>query len=125
MSLQTLWGSVSALQIIAHIPLNNVNIPNNSFFVFQFLAEVVSFDLFAPTDHADFGFTETEPLNYRFDGLGFETFNIFENLGSVGLIAILMALRMLLVPSLLSFFSKLNFCLCCRNLLSKFEMSVS
>ena len=115
LSLQTLWGGVSALQIIAHIPLNNVNMPANCFFIFHFLAEIVSFDLFAPTDHADFGFTETEPLNQRFDRLGYETSNFVENLGSIGLIAFLMALRMLVVPCVVAIVKRINCCKCCNK----------
>ena len=31
LSLQTLWGSINALQIIAHLPLNNLNFPTNTY----------------------------------------------------------------------------------------------
>jgi len=115
LSLQTIWGSINALQIIAHIPLNSVNFPANCFHLFQFLAEVVSFDLFAPTDYFDFGFTETRPQNQRFDDLGYETTNLYENMGSIGLIAVLMACRMIVVPIILWMLSFLNLCRCCRR----------
>lgn len=121
LSLQTLWGSINALQIIAHIPLNNVNFPSNCYFLFQFLADIVAFDLFAPTDHYDFGFTETGPINYRFDDLGYETSNYIENLGSIGLIAVLMACRMILLPLVLWIIRYMNFCRCCRRMQRRLE----
>lgn len=93
LSLQLLWGGINALQIIAHLPLNNVNFPSNAFQVFQFLAEVVSFDLFAPADYYDFGFTETEPFNSNYEELGYETTNFLENLGSISLIFLVIAFR--------------------------------
>ena len=96
LSLQFLWGGVNALQIIAHLPLNNVNFPNNAFIFFQFLAEVVSFDLFAPTDHIDFGLTETQPFNENYEELGYESSNFYENLGSIALIGIIIAIRQIL-----------------------------
>ena len=96
LSLQALWGGVNALQIIAHLPLNNVNFSNNAFVFFQFLAEVVSFDLFAPTDHIDFNLTKTEPYNDNHDGLGYESSNFYENLGSIALIGFIIAIRHLL-----------------------------
>lgn len=122
LSLQTVWGSVNALQIIAHLPLNNINFPANSFHFFAFLAEVVSFDLFAPTDHADFGFTETAPLNHRFDDLGYETTNFFENLGSIGLIAVVMVLRMVFVPFLLVILEGMQCCKACKTCQSKMRL---
>jgi hypothetical protein len=86
------------LQIIAHIPLNTITLPANAFFLFKFLAEVVSFDIFEPADHYDFGFTETDPYNEQYEELGYETKNFIENLGSIALIMIIIALRQILQP---------------------------
>ena len=78
---------------MAHLPLNNVNFSNNAFIFFQFLAEVVSFDIFAPTDHIDFGLTETPPFNENYEELGYETSNFYEDLGSIALIGVIIAFR--------------------------------
>ena len=117
LSLQFLWGGVNALQIVAHLPLNNVNFPNNAFLFFQFLAEVVSFDLFAPTDHIDFGLTETPPFNENYEELGYESTNFYENLGSIALIGIIIAIRQILQPLFFWFFDRIGCCLCCRKLM--------
>ena len=66
-----------------------MNIPSNSFFVFKFVAELVSFDILAPDRLYEWGFSETEPFNHRFDELGYASYNIFENLESVFFIAAL------------------------------------
>ena len=78
------------------MPLNNVNFSNNAFIFFQFLAEVVSFDIFAPTDHIDFGLTETAPYNDNHDALGYESSNFYENIGSIAVIGLLITFRLLL-----------------------------
>lgn len=36
-SLQTLWGAINALQFVAYLPLNNVNFPAVSYFMFDML----------------------------------------------------------------------------------------
>jgi len=36
-SLQTLWGSINALQLIAHLPMNNVLFPGDVYYVFDVL----------------------------------------------------------------------------------------
>ena len=123
LSLQALWGGVNALQIIAHLPLNNVNFSNNAFIFFQFLAEVVSFDLFAPTDHIDFGLTETAPYNANHDGLGYESSNFYENLGSIAVIGVVIALRQLLQPPLFYLFQKVGCGLCCRRAMRRHGLS--
>ncbi len=44
---------------------------------------VVSFDYFPITDYVDFGFTETDSWNIRFEWLGYETINFVEGMGSL------------------------------------------
>ena len=53
----------------------------------------MSFDLFAPTDHIDFGLTKTAPYNDNHDALGYESSNFYENLGSIAVIGLVIALR--------------------------------
>ena len=45
-SLQELLGLINSLQIVAHLPLNNVPLPANCYFMFDILVKIVSFDFF-------------------------------------------------------------------------------
>ena len=109
---------------MANLPLYNLNFPFNSMVVFQFLSEVVAFDLFAPTDHFDFGFTGTDPVNDRFEDQGFEQINFIENLGSIGLLGLLLLLRHTFVPILLACCASLALCRCWRNFMRKFDLTL-
>ena len=113
---------MNALQIVAHLPLNNVNFSNNAFVFFQFLASVVSFDILAPTDHIDFGLTETPPYNENYEELGYESSNFYENLGSIALIGIIIALRQILQPPFFWLFNRIGCCLCCRRAMQKWNL---
>lgn len=44
-SLQILWGQINALQITAHLPLNNITFPGNVELVFEELIKIVTFDI--------------------------------------------------------------------------------
>ena len=115
LSLQLLWGGVHALQIISHIPLNNINFPAHALQFFKFLSKIVAFDLFAPADHFYLGFTETPPYSTSFEELGYESANFLENLGSIFLLFILLGLRQLLQPLLFLCCSKIGCCKCWRK----------
>ena len=67
--------------------------PYGSQVLFQIIAEVVSFDFFAPTDFITINFTETLPFGANYEGLGYDNLNCIENLGSILLIAILLIAR--------------------------------
>ena len=95
-SLQNLWGGINALQLIAHLPMNNVLFPGNVYYVFDVLIQVVSFDLYAPADYIDFGFTETDPYSENFEWVGYETHNFIECLGSIVIFLFLIVLKNLL-----------------------------
>ena len=112
LDLQTIWGGINAVQIIAHLPLNNVNFPLNAQMFYYFLTRVISFDFFAPTDYFDFGFTSTEPYSSAYEWLGYETTNFYENIGSVFVIGIIIALRQILQPIVFWILNRLK-CRCC------------
>lgn len=82
-TLQTVFSSIVSLQILAHLPLANIQIPANAQQSFDIMIDVVSFDLFQLTDYVDFGFTETEPWSSKFEELGYETVNFMEGMGSI------------------------------------------
>ena len=115
MNMQAIWGGINAVQIIAHLPLNNINFPLNAQTFYYFLTEIVSFDLLSPFDHFDFGFTETQPYHSSYEWLGYETSNFFENLGSIALWGVLLFARQLIQQPLYLILSRLKCCRCCKN----------
>ena len=96
-SMQTLFGSIIALQIIGHLPLQNVQLPATSIQIFDILVQIVSFDYFPLTEVWDFGFTPTEPWSLRFVNLQYETVNFIEGLGSIMIFIWLGALFLIIV----------------------------
>ena len=78
-----MFGSIMCLQILAHLPLANINLPANTQQSFEIIISIVSFDYFPLTDVVDFGFTETEPQSDKFELLGYETSNFIEGMGSI------------------------------------------
>jgi len=56
----------------------------------------VSFDLYAPADYIDFGFTETDPYSENFEWVGYSTTNFIECLGSIVIFLFLLVLKNLL-----------------------------
>ena len=93
-SLNTIYEMINSLQITSHLPLNNISFTNNVMETFDFLFEVVTFDYFDVSAHVDFGFTETSFWSYRFKSLGYESFNLIKNLGSI---TIFIALNLLVI----------------------------
>ena len=76
---------VNALQFVAHLPLNSINLPYSCWKIFGVLIQFVTFD-FLPYPYGgviDFEFTPTEPWSMNFNWLGYETLNFIENMGSI------------------------------------------
>jgi len=107
-SLQTLWGAINALQIVAFLPLYNVHFPAQSYFLFDMLVQVVSFDFAQPTELWEFNITETDAINEKAEWLGFESQNIFDDLGSVNFILAFLIINSICLPLLLVMARKLN-----------------
>ena len=80
-----LYGQIVSLQILAHLPLVNIQIPANTQQAFEIMIKIVSFDYFPIHDIFDFGFSETEPWSQNFENLGYETINYIEGMGSINL----------------------------------------
>ena len=98
-SLQHLFGMVNALQFVAHMPLNTINLPHSCWKIFGVLIQVVSFD-FLPYPYGgiiDFGFTETDAWSTNFDYLGYGSINFIENMGSIMLWSTILLVQGLLV----------------------------
>ena len=63
-------GGILSLQIISHMPLNNVNFPRNELNLMKFLNNIVSFHIFDLNDLPYTpDFTETPPYNVNFEWL--------------------------------------------------------
>ena len=83
--MQIVFGQVIALQILAHLPLNNILLPANAMESFDIMVKVVSFDYFPLHEYVDFGFTPTEPWSISFEYLDYDSINFIEDLGSINL----------------------------------------
>eukprot|EP00347_Sterkiella_histriomuscorum_P006136 403353930 len=84
LSLQHLWGAMNAFQIISHLPLVTINLPANTVGFFSVILEISAFQLY-PTDFINTFFEIDEddqsPFSMYFEGVGYDTMNIFLNLG--------------------------------------------
>ena len=84
-SLQMLWGMVNVMQLIVKMPLFNITFPQNAAKFYTFIASVANFDLL-PTDEINdymFNFTKQNENDMNFETMGYETDDIFDNLGSM------------------------------------------
>ena len=68
---------------MAHFPLTDITLPANAYQQFDIMIQVVSLDLFSPTEYFDVGFSPTEPWTEQFDWVGYGSVNFFENMGSI------------------------------------------
>ena len=59
LSLNALWGSINSVQIVAHLPLNNFELPASCYDTFSNLITITSFDFLEPAEHIDFNISET------------------------------------------------------------------
>ena len=55
--MQELFGMINTLQIIAYMPLNNISLPGNCYYMFDVIVSIVSFDFFPMHEYFDFKFT--------------------------------------------------------------------
>ena len=92
--LANLLGSIMVVQIVAHLPLTDVNLPANLLQTFQVMISFVSFDYFAPFEYIDVNFTDVWSYSPNFEWLGYDSVNF---LGSIGSIAIFAAIQLAVV----------------------------
>ena len=85
-SLQELLGMINSLQIVAHLPLNNIPLPANVYFTFDILIQFVSFDFFPLHEYIDMGFTPTDAWSDSFAWLDYDSVNFVEGMGSLNII---------------------------------------
>ena len=80
-SLQTLWGMINTLQFIVHLPLLNIDLPDNAFGYMSIIIGVLKFLIFDPyfIHEKVYGLTsidELEPINDRFYVMQYKTKNV-------------------------------------------------
>ena len=90
---QVLYDGIIAVQVISHIPLNNINLPQVSMDFMKYVNKIVSFNNKDLYEAIEPNFTQTPPLNTNFDWMGYESMNFLENIGLIALLCILIAIR--------------------------------
>ena len=86
-SLQMLWGMINVMQIIVHMPLLNVNFPENTMFFYSLIIEISSFNLIPESwmeaiKKKFFYFNDVE-FDESFTKMGYKSESSIENLGSM------------------------------------------
>lgn len=84
-SMQFMWGMLSTLQILVHMPLLNISYPPNAEMVCTAIIDLVNFKLI-PTNTILaklqwFQQSASDKMNPNIQGLGITSSNIFVNLG--------------------------------------------
>ena len=115
--MQFIWAGINSVQLISHLPMNEIVFPANCVDFFNFIAMVVSFDIYSPTEKYDFGFTDSQPFSAGLEELGYGSVNFFDALGSISLIFIFIVARVILQPCAVFLVSAIGGlrCACCRK----------
>ena len=108
-SLNLIFGSILEFQILAHMPLNDIHLPANSYQYFEMMIKIVSFDYFPIHEYIDFGFLETEAWSENFAWLDYDSINFIEGMGSINLFVWLIMLQAILVLLLFMLKCKIRF----------------
>jgi hypothetical protein len=77
-SLQMLWGTINTLQLIILVTLFNLSYPENAMFTFKLISQITRFNII-PVDqiiNKMFSFTDSKPLHYNFQMMGYDSTNI-------------------------------------------------
>lgn len=98
-SLQLLWGMINGFQLMARLPLMEINTPANTQFLYGFIVEVSSFQV-VPVNNLEDSFMNFDELeqqsrNKYFDLLGYNSMNVIVNLGLLFQTSMLMVIMVL------------------------------
>ena len=77
------FNSVLVIQILAHLPLADINMPVNVLQPFQIMISIASFDIFEPLKYINAGFTKLRPWSANFAWLSYDTIVFLLSLGSI------------------------------------------
>ena len=92
---QVLYNGILVVQILSHIPLNNINLPGIFIGFMVYVNRVVGFKRSTLADNLTVG-SLTPPLNANFYWMGYESMDFFENLGFVILLVGFILIRQVL-----------------------------
>ena len=67
-----LYELIFSLQIISHMPLNNVNFPRSVLTFMQYLNKILSFEKFNPNNYLITGFSDSTHYNENFAWLQYD-----------------------------------------------------
>ena len=95
-----IYGSILAVQILAHLPLTDIQMPANVLQVFQVTIGITSFDYFAPFEYLDADFNETWSWSSSFEWVGYDSVNFLPALGSIVIFYCLQILMIILALAL-------------------------
>ena len=107
---QVLYDGILASQVVSHIPILNVNLPQISMSFMKHLNKIVSLntrDLYA---FMDISFTETPAVNSSCYWMGYDSRNFLQNIGLISCLFAFIAIRQLvgLAVNLIATKSKSN-----------------
>ena len=88
------------MQVVSYTALFDVSLPGNTGPVYSYIRSMSSFDIFNPTDYIIVNVSHTDPFNDGFEGLGFGSCNFYNALGSISVIACMLAFMHLIAPLL-------------------------
>lgn len=97
-----LWGTINTLQLIVLVTLFNVTFPDTALFLFKLIAQITRFNLI-PMDqliNGIFTFTPTSAINDNFETMGYSTTNSLQNLDTILLFLLGIAVAMVVTPVL-------------------------
>lgn len=82
--LQQIFGMISALQILILLPLLHASMPANCGNFFNEISKIAAFDIFEIGEYVDeyFNLDFQNPVNEKFESLGFESVYFINNLGT-------------------------------------------
>jgi len=95
-----MWAFINSLQLVLHLPMNNVAFPEATTNVITPLIKVVTFDVTEILDLVGlnvevFTFTDTNPFSENSDLLGYGSQNTIDNLGIINLVIVIMCLEVI------------------------------
>ena len=109
------FGSILVVQILAHLPLTDINLPANVLQPFQIMISIVSFDYFPPFEYIPVEFSEVWTWSPQFEWIGYDSVNFLIGLGSITVFAFFQLLTVL-------FALILSICICkCDKLRNRFS----
>lgn len=81
--LAMVFGSIMVVQILAHLPLTDIEVAANVLQQFQIMITIVSFDYFEPFEYIDAGFSDAWAWSDNFAWLDYESVNFAPSIGSI------------------------------------------